>query len=173
MFDFSTSYLPTTPSQDQYLAAQALLGKYNERLAKGQATFDRRADNLMEALDGIANDLGSSSADIDTRIRDYSGRFFDSGAADQFYLVKGRLYADLLLLRELKRDFADIIKEKQLDKTWESMLESFKEGSELGHFFIINASPDDQFLPNHLATQGFYLLRARTQLYEVTNILLK
>ncbi len=27
--------------------------------------------------------------------------------------------------------------------------------------------------PNHLTAQGFYLLRARTQLRELTNILLK
>jgi hypothetical protein len=28
-------------------------------------------------------------------------------------------------------------------------------------------------LPSHLAAQGFYLLRARTQLKEIVNILLK
>jgi len=38
---------------------------------------------------------------------------------------------------------------------------------------VFNASPSSQFIPNHLAVQGFYLLRARTQLREVTNILLK
>ena len=32
---------------------------------------------------------------------------------------------------------------------------------------------DDLFTPSHLEVQGFYLLRARTQLKEVTNILLK
>jgi hypothetical protein len=160
IFDFSTSLLPTTPSEDQYLAAEALLRKYNERLAKGNAVFDRRADNLMEALDRISTDMGSSSAVIDAHIQSHSGRFFDTGAAS-------------LLLRELKRDFPDIIKEKDLDNAWDSVLESLTEGSELGHFLIINANPDDQFLPNHLAVQGFYLLRARTQLREVTNILLK
>ena len=30
-----------------------------------------------------------------------------------------------------------------------------------------------QFFPSHLASQGFFLLRARTQMREVTNILLK
>jgi hypothetical protein len=38
---------------------------------------------------------------------------------------------------------------------------------------VINAAPDAQFLPSHLAAQGFFLLRARTQLREITNILLK
>lgn len=173
IFDFSTSLLPTTPSEDQYLAASALLKKYNERLAKGDAVFDRRADNLMEALSRISTDMGSSSAIIDSRIRKYSGRWFDPDAATQYYFIKGRMYADYMLLRELKRDFPDIIKEKELSNAWDNVLESLAEGSQLGHFLIFNASPDSEFIPNHLAVQGFYLLRARTQLREVTDILLK
>ena len=34
-------------------------------------------------------------------------------------------------------------------------------------------NPDGFLIPNHLAAQGFYLLRARTQLREITSILLK
>jgi hypothetical protein len=173
IFNFSTSIWPTAPSQDQYLKAEKLLKKYNERLAKGQAIFERRADNLMDALDGIASDLGSSSAEIDARIHNYAGRFLDPGAASQFYRIKGQMYAEFLLLREIKRDYADIIAEKKLDDAWNNMLASLSEGAQLGHFFIFNGSPRSAFMPNHLAMQGFYLLRARTQLREVTNILLK
>ena len=38
---------------------------------------------------------------------------------------------------------------------------------------VINGAPDAVILPSHLAAQGFYLLRARTQLKEISNILLK
>ena len=38
--------------------------RYNTRLGQGQAVFEKRADNLLEALNRIAADLGSSSADI-------------------------------------------------------------------------------------------------------------
>ena len=38
---------------------------------------------------------------------------------------------------------------------------------------IINGSPDAQMTPSHLISLGFYLLRARTQMEEVANILLK
>ncbi len=173
IFDFSTSLLPTTPSEEQYISAMNLLGKYNDRLSKGQAVFDRRSDNLMEALERIATDMGSSSAIIDNHIRDYSGNVIDTDAAGIFYAIKGRMYADYLLLRELKRDFADLIAEKQLGNTWDNMLESLHEGAKIRHFFVFNGAPSNQFMPNHLAVQGFYLLRARTQLREVTNILLK
>jgi hypothetical protein len=38
---------------------------------------------------------------------------------------------------------------------------------------VVNGSPQSQVLPSHLAAQGFFLLRARVQLREITNILLK
>jgi hypothetical protein len=38
---------------------------------------------------------------------------------------------------------------------------------------VWNGYPDGLLIPNHLAAQGFYLLRARTQLRELTSILLK
>lgn len=173
IFDFSTSMLPTTPSEDQYISAMKLLGKYNEKLAQGHAVFDRRADNLMEALDRIATDMGSSSAVIDDHVRHYSHRIIDLEAANIFYFTKGRMYADYLLLRELKKDFAGVIAEKQLGTAWDSALDSLREGAEIRHFFVFNAQSSSEFLPNHLAVQGFYLMRARTQLKEVTNILLK
>jgi hypothetical protein len=53
------------------------------------------------------------------------------------------------------------------------MLLTLSEGSQLDPLFILNGSADNQFIPSHLAGQGFYLLRARTQLREITNILLK
>jgi hypothetical protein len=43
------------------------------------------------------------------------------------------------------------------------------------HFFWNagkGSSGDGLFVPSHLEVQGFYLLRARTQLREVANILL-
>ena len=62
---------------------------------------------------------------------------------------------------------------RDLGPAWARMLESFRASVELEPWVIVNNTPDGQFLPNHLAAQGFYLLRARTQLREITNILLK
>ena len=38
---------------------------------------------------------------------------------------------------------------------------------------IVSNGAGDDLTPSYLKVQGFYLLRARTQLREVTNILLK
>jgi hypothetical protein len=172
LFDFSTSWLPTTSSQTQYRAGMEALQKYNTRLASGTAVFDRRADNLIETINRMANDLGSASAALAERIENGSGFNFNTDA-DLYYHSKGRLYATYLILRELQRDFADIVKEKQLEAVWNQTLESLKAGMTMNNFFVLNAAPDSAIIPSHLASQGFFLMRARTQMYEITNILLK
>jgi hypothetical protein len=53
------------------------------------------------------------------------------------------------------------------------MLDSFHEAATLRPWVVVNGRPDSIFRPSHLAVEGFYLLRARTQMREVTNILQK
>lgn len=172
MFNPDVSWLPTASSAKQYQSAIKSLTIYNERLANGKATFERRADNLMQTLDGMASDLGSASSALETHIEARSSLAFGA-SAELYYYNKGLLYANYLLLREIEKDFADVIKEKQLQNAWMQMLATLREGMGLGNFLVINAAPDSQFFPNHLASQGFFILRVRTQLREVTNILLK
>ncbi|MCK5042223.1 MAG: DUF2333 family protein, partial [Sphingomonadales bacterium] len=92
---------------------------------------------------------------------------------DLFYNVKGQTYAYLLILEALGEDYSSIIENRELHQAYTQMLDSFRELAALDPFVVTNNGLDDQFLPNHLAAQGFYLLRARTQLREITNILLK
>ena len=172
IFDLSTSWAPTASSEAQYRAGLRSLRRYNTRLAEGNAMFERRADNLIVILDRIAADIGSSSASLDRRIRENSG-LFDLHADDLFYAVKGRLYAYYLVLRELAIDFDNVLDDRDLVPAWTRMLESFRASVEIEPWVIINGPPDSAVLPSHLAAQGFYLLRARTQLREISNILLK
>ena len=171
-FNFSTSIMPTAASEQQYRKAGRALKAYNERLAQGEATFERRADNLQTTLERIAADLGSASAVIDSQIED-GAWFIDFDADDIFYQTKGRLYAYYELLAAFRQDFDQVIQERELGKAWDQMLESMRHAAVLDPFVIVNGDPEGQLLPSHLAAQGFYLLRARTQLKEIANILLK
>jgi hypothetical protein len=173
IFDPSTSWAPTASSESQYRAARRALLNYNEKLASHQAVFERRADNLLSTLDRFAADLGSASAILDQRIRDHSGDFVDFHADDVFYNAKGKIYAYAMLFRALGKDFAKVIVDKDLKAAWDQTDASLMEGATLKPLVVVNGRPDGLFLPNHLAVEGFYLLRARTQLREITNILAK
>lgn len=169
----STSLLPTASADRQYVAGMKSLILYNERLAQGQAVFDRRADNLIAFLDRVGADLGSSSASLDLRATASSAGWFDLAADDVFYATKGRLYGYYMILRELGQDYQDVIAEKKVGLVWQKMLENLRTAAEMDPLIISNGYNDGLLMPSHLAVQGFYLLRARTQLKEVANILLK
>lgn len=173
LWDPSVSLLPTATSEQQYRKAARSLQSYNDRLAAGTAVFERRSDNLLATLDRIALDLGSSSAVIDSHVSDESGFAFHRNTDDIYYTVKGQMYGYHMILRALGEDFAGIIADRDLQKPWAQMLRSFEIAASQEPGIILNGDPDSQAIPCHLCGQGFYLLRARTQLREITNILLK
>lgn len=166
-------WTPTTPSEKQYAQGMRSLRQYNQRVADGSAQFEARSDNLQTLIDRITSDIGSASAAINNHIEERSGDLLDFQADNLFYANKGRLYAYYLLMRALQEDFAGIIDERSLGKAWGLTLESLREAGTLQPWVVTNGAPDSLFRPSHLAAQGFYLLRARTQLKEISNILLK
>ncbi len=170
VFDLSSSLAPIATSETQYRKARRALLRYNARLGDGGAVFERRADNLRTTLERMAADLDSSSAVLAQRI-ERGHALFDRRADDVFYGVKGQLYAYYLLLRELREDFGNVIAERELGSAWNQMLESMGQAAALGPWFVVNGSPDSQFFASHLGAQGFFLLRARTQLREIASIL--
>src|SRR5262249_16013071 len=107
------------------------------------------------------------------QIHDHSGDFIDFQADDIFYNAKGKMYAYALLFRELGKDFAKVIKERDLTDAWKQTEESLMEAGTLHPWVVMNGRPDGLMGPNHLAVEGFYLMCAWTQLREITNILAK
>ncbi|WP_373087993.1 DUF2333 family protein [Sneathiella sp.] len=172
-WDPTISLMPTATSEQQYEKARKSLINYNRRLADGKAVFERRADNLIATLDRISLDLGSSTAAIDRHIEQNISSFLDFESDDLFYGIKGQAYGYYMLMTALGQDYESLIKEKELTNAWAQMLSSLKSVVELDPLIVVNGGPDSQILPNHLAAQGFYVLRARTQLQEISNILLK
>ncbi|MGI9509866.1 MAG: DUF2333 family protein [Geminicoccaceae bacterium] len=166
-------WTPTAPSEKQYGQGMRSLRQYNQRVADGDARFEARSDNLQTLIDRFTSDIGSASATISRHIEEQSTNWLDFQADDLFYANKGRLYAYYLLMRAMQEDFADVIQEKGVRNAWRLTLKSLEEAATLQPWVVTNGSPDSQFRPSHLAAQGFYLLRARTQLKEISNILLK
>ncbi len=169
----SISLLPTANAESQYEAGMRSLDNYDRRLAAGQASFERRADNLIVSLDRIAADLGSTSAILAERAEDSHAGWLDTKADDIFYNAKGRLYGYYKILEALGKDFEGVLNERNAMPIWQQMLESLRIAAGMDPLIVSNGAPDGLLFPNHLAAQGFYLLRARTQLRELTSVLAK
>ena len=169
---FEWSGTPVQPSSEsQYRRGLEDLRRYNERLAQGKAVYERRADNLLATLDRISGDLGGDSAALTHEVDEGTSNFLDFNADNLFYSIKGKLYAYYLILRELEKDFAPVIKEKNLQASWAELLTSLQLGATLHPWIVSNGPLDSMATPNHLAGEGFLLLRVRTKLEEIMDIL--
>lgn len=170
-FDFSKSLLPTITSDQQYRAGRQALLAYNQRLAANNAVFEVRTDALAATLKRIVVDLGSQSAAVDEHLRHAGGFPLDLDADRLFYLVKGRLYGYHMVLRELGRDYQDVITRNNLTGVWTQTLDTMREVGYMRPLFVFDGTPRDGIFANHLAFQGFYLKRAMVQLQEMSQVL--
>ncbi|MEW6631183.1 MAG: DUF2333 family protein [Pseudomonadota bacterium] len=174
-YDESTWYISsngmtaTTPSM--YRLAIGNLRSFNARLAACQTTFDARADNLKQYIDRIASDIGSTSAILKERAENHNAGWFDFRADDRFWFAYGQLYAYYGLMKASEADFEDVIKEKHLQNLWDTMDQQFVSALRIQPFIIANGREDGWLLPTHLTTMGFYILRVRSNMVEISNVL--
>jgi hypothetical protein len=170
VLNFQKSLLPMVPSEDQYRAGLRALASYNERLGRGDAVFQRRADALAETLSRISGDLGSSAAQLDN-VRSGGVWIFSSEADDVFYQNKGMLYAYSMILGELGRDFESLIQQRGAAAMWAQAMDSLEQASRIHPLVVLNAPSEGSIFANHLMLQGFYMKRAILQLEEVASVL--
>ena len=88
--------------------------------------FDARADNLIQFIDRVASDIGSTSAILKDRAENYNDGWFDTRADDRFWFAYGQLYGYYGLMAATRADFEDVLKEKHLENLWETMEQQFE-----------------------------------------------
>ncbi len=161
---------PKTPTPSYYRDAITKLRNFNTRLQACQAVFDARADNLKIYLDRIASDIGSTTALLKDRAENYNYGFFDPRADDRFWFAYGQLYAYYGLMEAAQADFEDVIKQRNLGNLWTTMDAQFVSALKIQPWIIANSSEDGLFA-THLTTMGFYILRVRSNMVEISNVL--
>ncbi len=162
---------PTTRSQTFYLNALNALERYQARLITCQASFDERSDNLLQFLDRLAADIGSTSATLLERAESHNSGWFDTRADDLFMFTKGQMYGYYGILRGARADFAEVVVARDLAGIWDNMDEHFRHAIGLDPWIISNGREDGLFAPSHLTAMGFYVLRARANLVELRAVL--
>lgn len=167
----SDSLLPKTPTPNYYRSAMADLRKFNTSLESCEAIFDGRSDNLIEFLDRIANDIGSTSAIIRERSEFHNGGWFDTRADDRFWFAYGQLYGYYGILSAAGADFDAIIKARGIEPLWIESIKQLRSALNIQPAIISNGREDGWIMPTHLATMGFYILRVRSNLVEMRDVL--
>ncbi|MFN7101935.1 MAG: DUF2333 family protein [Pseudorhizobium sp.] len=162
---------PKTPTPSYYRTAIEGFRAFNVELTACNATFDTRADNLVQFIDRIANDLGSTSAILRERSENFNSGWFDTRADDRFWFAYGQLYGYYAVLSAAGADFSQVIRERNLAPLWAETLMQFRSALRIQPAIISNGREDGWIMPTHLATMGFYTLRVRSNLVEVRSVL--
>ncbi|THK38167.1 DUF2333 family protein [Ensifer sp. MPMI2T] len=176
-FDEETWYFgvnpfgPKTPTPSFYRAAMRDFRKFNVSLGKCEAIFDGRSDNMVEFLDRIANDLGNTSAIIRERSEFHNGGWFDTRADDRFWFAFGQLYGYYGILSAAGADFENVVAQRGLTPIWTETIRQLRAALNIQPLIISNGREDGWIMPTHLATMGFYILRVRSNLVEMRDIL--
>jgi hypothetical protein len=176
-YDVSSWYFGLSPfgfkqsSPSSYRVGIENLDKFNARLAACEATFDARADNLATLIETITSQIGSTTAIIDERSKNNNLGWFDTQADNYFWEAMGQLYAYYGIVSAAHADFEDIIRTKALDAVWNRMEDQMRAALDLDPWIISNGREDGWVMPTHLTTLGFKILRVRSNMVEVRDIL--
>ncbi|RWM21007.1 MAG: DUF2333 family protein [Mesorhizobium sp.] len=176
-FDEETWYFglrpfgPKTPTPSFYRTAANSLRAFNDRLMKCEVVFNARADNLMQFVDRIASDIGSTSDMIRDRSQNFNSGWFDTRADDRFWFAYGQLYGYYGILTAAHHDFQQILDNRGLTPLWNSVEGQLKAALAIQPLIISNGREDGWIMPTHLTTMGFYVLRVRSNLVEVRSVL--
>lgn len=162
---------PTRPTPSVYRDAILNLRTFNTALEQCQATFDARADNLLQFLDRIAGDMGSTSDILRGQIEASDAGWFDPRADDRFWFAYGQLYAYYGILEATQSDFSAVIRERNLTTLWDTLTTQMRDALNMQPWIISNGDESSSLFPSHLATMGFNLLRARSQIVEIRSVL--
>lgn len=162
---------PKTPTPSYYRAAIRSFQAFNGELTACKAVFDTRADNLIQFIDRIAGDIGSTSAILRERSENYNGGWFDTRADDRFWFAYGQLYGYYGVLSAAGSDFAQVIRERNLTNLWNDTLLQTRAALRIQPAIISNGKESGWIMPSHLATMGFYVLRVRSNLVELRSVL--
>ncbi len=178
--------LLATSAASSYRNAMERFAAYDARLSTCEALFDARADNLFALLDKFSTDLGSTVDHVasrsQTRVYDVASHSFKDGpgnnlgwfdfrADNLFHEARGRMYALHGLMQAARVDFTDVIKQRNLDSLWNRMEAHVAEAAALSPLIVSNGAEDGMVTPAHLTAMAQYLLRARSNMTEIRDVL--
>jgi hypothetical protein len=150
----------TISTEKQYRNAARGFEGFNQRLLVGnaEAVLTGQPEILRAVLLGFVDQLEDTAADLEEGI-ERPGGWLNRQASRRYYSAKGRAYAILMLTRALRDDYAGLIAERKLAQPWQAMEESLTRAATARPWLVLAGPATSTLLPDHLAEEGFFVLR--------------
>lgn len=151
---------------DSYNEGIAEVEKYRERLNKGKATFQARADNLVPLLEAYEDLLGDCDERLVKQKNRNGSRVSTFEADDHFYYSQGVAKSMLIILHAVIEDFGPVLESRGAAADLEHAMEELEHATHL-HPFFIQEGDLDGFFANHRANLATYISHARSYIQYV------
>lgn len=158
---------PASASHKKYQLARFSLMQYEKAIEKGKQKFDTSPRALLTLISTLADGLKEVSLSLETQVSSYEDKIIDFNGDDVFYYAKGQAFVYASVLRSLSIDFPSYFEDKNMADLQYDALTYLKNALAIQPLFVVNASPETQFAPNHLLILGFYVSRAQSDLLEM------
>ncbi|MEM9678013.1 MAG: DUF2333 family protein, partial [Pseudomonadota bacterium] len=89
----------------------------------------------------------------------------------RFWFAYGQLYAYYGIMTAVRADFSEVFANRNLEQIWVRTEEQFRSALNMTPAIISNGGEASWIMPTHLATMGFYVLRVRSNLIELRDVL--
>ena len=169
LFSPDNTLMPAPSAHSQYRKARKQLIKYNQGLSDGSWVLYKTPQDLLLFLKKIGNNLHNTASLLETHIREESIDFIDNKVDNLFYYAQGIAYANYMLLKALAIDYKNILLDADVYPDWTRMLKSLENASQLDPLIVRNGELNSSFAPNHLSTEGFYLLKANSLIQKISH----
>lgn len=169
LITFSPPFLQPSTQSRMNDARDSLLA-FNEELGSCRADFDARADNLLQFLDRVTADIGSTSEILQGQMEVSNFTGFDRRADDRFWFTYGQLYGYYAILHAARSDFRDVNNQRNLNALWVRIESQLLDALKVRPPFVANGSASSM-VKSHLESIGFDLLRVRSNLVEIRDVL--
>jgi hypothetical protein len=157
-------------AENKYKDGLKELGIYRDRLAKGEADFYARADNIIPLFKAFTDLLGSCDEHL-VKTHEKNGKPVSTFAADDyFYYAKGVASAIMPILEAAAVDFHDTLITRGGVKTLHQAIHACHTAAGLEPLIVTEADLDG-ILANHRANMASHISHARFYLDVLVNTL--
>ncbi len=168
MFSSENKLMPAPSAPSQYRKARKILIKYNQELNNEKIILYKTPQDLIFFLKNISNNLHKVATKLENHIREESYDYIDNQADNLLYQAKGLAYAYYMLLKALAVDYKNVLIDTETYPEWTRMLKALENASQLNPILVRNGEINSSLAPNHLSTEGFYLLKARSIMQNIS-----
>ena len=131
--------LKTAPSSsNQYRKARKKLKNLNKAFEEEKCFWIKDEKTLYTVNQTVINGLKAAEKQLQNEMREGGNTWFDVSADNVFYLNQGRIYAYMMILKKLGRDYKQVLMTNELYQDWTIMLRALQNATEINPNVVLN-----------------------------------